>query len=90
MDTVVLQLLQSLVGVLLQACMAGVVFAKVSRPKRRARSILFSRQAVVCTREGKRRLMVRVANIRHSQLLEVHFKGLFFLPRCRVGPRRQF
>ena len=56
--------------------MAGIVFAKLSRPKRRATTILFSTSAVISLTNGVLRLMFRVANVRHSQLLESHFKGI--------------
>jgi len=75
-DAVVLQCCQSIVGVIIQACMAGIVFAKLSRPKRRATTILFSKNAVISKTNGVLRLMYRVANVRHSQLLESHFKGI--------------
>jgi len=75
-DAVILQCCQSIVGVIIQACMAGIVFAKLSRPKRRATTILFSKNAVISKTNGLMRLMFRVANVRHSQLLESHFKGI--------------
>ena len=56
--------------------MAGIVFAKLSRPKRRATTILFSKNAVISKTNGVLRLMYRVANVRHSQLFESHFKGI--------------
>ena len=42
-----------------QACMAGIVFAKLSRPKRRATTILFSKNAVISKTNGLMRLMFR-------------------------------
>jgi len=74
-DTIILQCLQSITGVLIQACMAGIVFAKLARPKKRARTVTFSRTMVVSKINGRLRLMFRVANIRNSQLLESHFKA---------------
>jgi len=75
-DTVLLQCIQSIVGVIIQASMAGIVFAKLSRPKRRAATIIFSEKAVISCRNGLLRLMCRVGNIRSSQLLESHFSGI--------------
>ena len=34
---------QSIVGVVIQACMAGIVFAKFTKPTNRAETILFSK-----------------------------------------------
>ena len=56
--------------------MAGIVFAKLSRPKARAATIMFSKHAVISSRNGLLRLMCRVANMRSSQLLESHFTGV--------------
>jgi hypothetical protein len=56
--------------------MAGIVFAKLSRPKARARTVTFSKNAVVSMVNGKLRLMFRVANARNTQLLEAHSRAL--------------
>ena len=42
-------------GVAIQACMAGIVFAKLARPKKRARTVTFSKIAVVSLVNGKLR-----------------------------------
>ena len=75
-DAIVLQCIQSIVGVIIQACMAGIVFAKLDTPKRRAETVLFSKNAVISKRNGLLRLMFRVANVRSSQLLESHYRGI--------------
>ncbi|XP_023326137.1 G protein-activated inward rectifier potassium channel 2 isoform X2 [Eurytemora carolleeae] len=75
-DTIILQCIQSIAGVLIQACMAGIVFAKLARPKNRARTVTFSKNAVVSMVNGKLRLMFRVANARNSQILEAHYRAL--------------
>jgi potassium inwardly-rectifying channel subfamily J len=67
---------QSVVGVMIQACMVGTIFAKLSRPKRRTESILFSRNAAVCLRDGALCLCFRVANMRLSHLVEVHARAI--------------
>jgi inward rectifier potassium channel len=51
------------------ALMTGLVFAKFARPTAR---VLFSDAAVIRTWEGKRSLMVRMANARSSNIVEVH------------------
>jgi hypothetical protein len=42
-------------GVAIQACMAGIVFAKLARPKKRARTVSFSKTAVISLVNGKLR-----------------------------------
>lgn len=67
---------QSVVGVMIQACMVGIIFAKLSRPKKRADSLIFSKNAVVCLRDGALYLCFRVANMRSSHLVECHTRAI--------------
>lgn len=52
-STVILVLVQSIVGLILEALMTGYVFAKLSMPLRRAYTIVFSQCAVIKMRNGK-------------------------------------
>ena len=54
--------------------MVGTIFAKLARPKKRAETILFSRHAIVCSRDGGLNLLFRVANLRQSHLIESHVR----------------
>jgi len=74
-EAIILQCIQSIAGVIIQCCMAGIVFAKLSRPKTRANTITFSRNAVVTLRNGCLYLMFRVGNLRSSHLLESHVRA---------------
>ena len=56
--------LQSITGVMIQCFMVGFVFAKLSRPQKRSQTLMFSRHAVTCTRDGKLCLMFRVGDLR--------------------------
>ncbi|XP_055309880.1 inward rectifier potassium channel irk-1-like, partial [Sitodiplosis mosellana] len=47
-DAILTLCIQCILGVLIQAFMVGIVFAKLSRPKKRAQTLLFSRNAVIC------------------------------------------
>ena len=40
-EAIFLQSLQSVVGVMINACMVGIIFAKLSRPKKRAQTLMF-------------------------------------------------
>ena len=42
-DAIIMQCIQSVVGVIIQACMAGIVFAKLARPKKRRNTVVFSK-----------------------------------------------
>ncbi|KAJ6216508.1 hypothetical protein RDWZM_007665 [Blomia tropicalis] len=56
--------LQSIVGVMIQCFMVGFVFAKLSRPQKRSQTLMFSRHAVTCLRDGRLCIMFRVGDLR--------------------------
>jgi potassium inwardly-rectifying channel subfamily J, other len=57
--------IQNITGLMLDAIWLGVVFAKVSLPRYRGRSIYMSDKAVVARRDGRLMFMFRVADIRY-------------------------
>jgi len=72
---VVIMSLQSIVGVVIQACMAGIVFAKFTKPTNRAETILFSKNALISMRNGAFYLVCRIGDLRQTHLLESHVSG---------------
>jgi len=72
---IIVMSLQSIVGVVIQACMAGIVFAKFTKPTMRAETILFSKNALITIRNGSLYLVCRIADLRQTQLLESHVSG---------------
>jgi len=72
---------QSIVGVMIQACMVGIIFSKLARPKKRASTLMFSRNAVVCQRDGTNCLLFRVGNMRHTSLVEAHVRAILISKR---------
>ena len=66
--------IQFMVGVMCQTLMAGVIFAKLARPIKRAATIIFSKNAVICMRDGKLCLQFRVGDMRKSLLAEAHVR----------------
>lgn len=61
--------LQSISGCLIQAFMVGLVFAKLTRPKARTRTVVFSKHAVICERDGKLCLVFRVGDMRDDSFI---------------------
>ncbi|KAJ0004134.1 hypothetical protein NQD34_010348 [Periophthalmus magnuspinnatus] len=53
----------------------GPFLAKLARPKKRSETIKFSQVAVVCMHQGQRCLMVLVANMRKSLLIQCQLTG---------------
>lgn len=60
---------QSITGVMVQAFMVGIVFAKMTRPKRRTQTLLFTKNAVICQRDNELVLMFRVGDMRKSHII---------------------
>ncbi|XP_044137698.1 ATP-sensitive inward rectifier potassium channel 1 isoform X4 [Bufo gargarizans] len=66
---------QSILGVIINSFMCGAILAKISRPKKRGKTITFSKYAVISKRGGKLCLLIRVANLRKSLLIGSHIYG---------------
>ena len=79
-----LLMLQSTVGALTQCVVTGLVFAKLARPTRRAATVLFSRNAVICQQEGSMVLMFRVGDMRRTQVMGTTINAIFFHTRTTV------
>ncbi|XP_077360214.1 ATP-sensitive inward rectifier potassium channel 1-like [Festucalex cinctus] len=73
--TVAVIILQSMAGVFLNSFMCGVILAKISLPKRRAKTVSFSKMAVICLKKGKLCLLIRVANLRKTLLIGSQIYG---------------
>lgn len=72
-------------GIYFQAFMVGIVFTKMARPKQRSQTIMFSKNAVICRRDGQLCLMFRVGDMREKS----HLIGTTIqtrLIRSRVTP----
>lgn len=51
------------------------MFGKLARPKKRAQTLLYSRNAVICLRDGQLCLMFRVGDMRKSHIVEAHIRA---------------
>lgn len=74
-EAIFVMCIQCIMGVFIQAFMVGIVFAKLSRPKKRAQTLLYSRNAVICHRDGVPCLMFRVGDMRKSHIIEAHVRA---------------
>lgn len=64
--TVAIIVVQSLIGVFINRFICGVILAKISLPKKRAKTVTFSDTAVICLNKGRLCLVIRVANLRKT------------------------
>ncbi|XP_042884249.1 G protein-activated inward rectifier potassium channel 3-like isoform X1 [Penaeus japonicus] len=74
-EAIIIMCVQSITGVMIQAFMVGIVFAKLSRPKKRTQTLLFSRNACLCLRDGEMCLLFRVGDMRKSHIIEAHVRA---------------
>ncbi|XP_043911273.1 G protein-activated inward rectifier potassium channel 1-like isoform X2 [Protopterus annectens] len=81
-EGIVLFLLQSLLGSVVDAFLIGCMFIKMSQPKKRAETLMFSYNAVISQRDGKLCLMFRVGNLRNSHMVSAQI-------RCKLIKSRQ-
>lgn len=64
-----LQVIQCIFGTFIQAFVVGIVFTKMTRPKQRSQTLLFSKNAIICKRDGSMMLMFRVGDIRKTHII---------------------
>ncbi|XP_066568414.1 ATP-sensitive inward rectifier potassium channel 1 [Amia ocellicauda] len=75
---------QSSVAPLIMTCLCGVILAKISMPKKRAKTVSFSQTAVISKQGDNLCLLLRVANLRKSLLIGKQIYGK--LLRTSVTP----
>lgn len=61
--------------------MVGIVFAKMTRPRQRAQTLLFSKQAVICQRDGVMCLMFRIGDMRKSHIIGANVRAQLIKPK---------
>lgn len=83
-EAIVVMMIQSCFGVICDAIMAGLVFAKIARPKRRAETLMFSKHAVVCKRDNELCLLFRVGDMRKSHFIEVYCRAILVKKRVTL------
>ncbi|XP_061563687.1 G protein-activated inward rectifier potassium channel 1-like [Cololabis saira] len=81
-EGIILFLFQSLLGSIVDAFLIGCMFIKMSQPKKRAETLMFSQDAVVSQRDGTLCLMFRVGNLRNSHMVSAQI-------RCKLIKSRQ-
>lgn len=70
--------IQTIFGLLLDAITIGVLFARISHPQQRARSIFMSETAVIARRDGILKLMFRIADIKTTQVVEPNVRAYLY------------
>ncbi|CAG9094638.1 unnamed protein product [Plutella xylostella] len=77
--------MEGIVGTIMQSFIIGIVFAKLTRPKGRAQTLMFSKNALINQRDRHLCLMFRVGNIRKSRIISVNFQAYLLRHQTRQG-----
>ncbi|XP_066567820.1 ATP-sensitive inward rectifier potassium channel 1-like [Amia ocellicauda] len=72
---VTLLITQSIIGAVINCFMCGIILSKMSLPMKRAKTVSFSRTAVINKQGNKLCLLLRVANLRKSLLIGSQIYG---------------
>ncbi|KAJ8007281.1 hypothetical protein DPEC_G00115910 [Dallia pectoralis] len=81
---IALLMTQSLIGIIINCFLCGAIIAKISLPKKRAKTIVFSEKAVICPKKDNLCLIIRVANLRKTLMIASQVYGK--LLRTTVTP----
>jgi len=77
-------IIQSCFGLIIQALWVGLVYTKLSRPRKRRRTLIWSQKSVISLRDGYLTLQCRLGDMRHrSTLVEAHIR-MYFVSRRRT------
>lgn len=74
-EAVFLMCMQGICGVMIQAFLGGIIFAKLTRSKKRQHTLLFSRHAVIQQRSKGLCLMFRVGDLRKSHIIGANIRA---------------
>lgn len=69
-EGVLLVMMQCIVGSMIDALIVGCMFAKISRPKKRAETLLFSHTCVVANRDDQLCLMFRLGDLQETHRVD--------------------
>jgi len=76
--SIIIFTVQTLLAIIMEAITLGVIFARISHPKQRARTIGISEPAVIARRDGILKFMVRIADFRPTQVINPVVKAFLF------------
>lgn len=68
-EAIFVNTIHCLIGFIMQGFMAAIIFSKMTKPRRRSETLMFSRNAVICPRNGKLCFMFRLGDIRTRYLV---------------------
>ncbi|KAG9351496.1 hypothetical protein JZ751_022746 [Albula glossodonta] len=74
-EGVVLIMAQSIISSIIDALMVGCMFVKISRPQKRAQTLIFSKHCVISERDEKLCLLFRIGDLRESHMVDAKIRA---------------
>uniref|UniRef100_A0A3B1KLT6 G protein-activated inward rectifier potassium channel 3 n=1 Tax=Astyanax mexicanus TaxID=7994 RepID=A0A3B1KLT6_ASTMX len=71
----VLLMAQSIIGSIIDALMVGCMFVKISRPQKRAQTLIFSKRCVISERDENLCLLFRIGDLRESHMVDAKIRA---------------
>ncbi|KAM3958850.1 G protein-activated inward rectifier potassium channel 4 [Aphomia sociella] len=82
-DAIFAMCIQCIFSAIFQSFMIGILFAKLTRPKARTQTILFSKNAIITIRDEKLCMIFRVGDMRKSRILNI--KASMYVIKMDIG-----
>lgn len=73
--------IQLVTGVAIEGAMVGIVYAKMIRPTRHLSNMQFSKKALICQRNGRLCLLVRLCDIIQAQVIHSKVRAYYLSER---------
>uniref|UniRef100_A0A336MVW0 CSON008155 protein n=1 Tax=Culicoides sonorensis TaxID=179676 RepID=A0A336MVW0_CULSO len=77
-EAIFLLIAQLVCGVLLDGCLVGIFYQKMIRPTKYTKAVRFSKNAVICQRDGKICLIFRIVDHRQHHGIKTKVKAFIF------------
>lgn len=74
-EGVILLMVQSILGSIIDALMVGCMFVKISRPQQRAQTLIFGKHCVICERDEKLCMLFRIGDLRESHMVDAKIRA---------------
>ncbi|KAJ8267084.1 hypothetical protein GJAV_G00138150 [Gymnothorax javanicus] len=74
-EGVILIMAQSILGSIIDALMVGCMFVKISRPQKRAQTLIFSKHCVISERDEQLCLLFRIGDLRESHMVDAKIRA---------------
>ncbi|XP_050298518.1 inward rectifier potassium channel 2-like isoform X2 [Anthonomus grandis grandis] len=87
-EAIFVNAIHCIIGFIMQGFMAAIIFSKMTKPRLRSQTLIFSKNAVISRKNSKLCLMFRVADIRQKHLVDTKIR--VFLIKSSLTQEKEF